>query len=98
MEEVLEKLKKIEALSLLAAKSVLNLDEVVLLTGYSKQHLYTLACNKQIPYYKPNGKNLFFKKDEVEEWLTRGKVNTNEENEQAALAYCAARKTKKARV
>ena len=59
-EEILDRLDKIERYTLLAAKNVLCLDDVSLLTGLSKSHLYKLTCNHQIPHYKPNGKQMYF--------------------------------------
>lgn len=52
-EELREQLDRIERYSLLAAKNVLCLDDVAILTGLSKSHLYKLTCNHQIPHYKP---------------------------------------------
>lgn len=46
-------LQRIDKNLLLAAKQVLNMDEVMLLTGLSKSHLYRLTSSCQIPHYKP---------------------------------------------
>lgn len=73
--------------SLLAAKNVLTIEDVALLTGISKSHLYKLTCTKQIPFYKPNGKYVFFDRLEVENWLKQNRVITKEEAEQQAAAY-----------
>ena len=48
-EELKEQLDRIERLTLLSAKNVLTLDDVSLLTGLSKSHLYklmTIALNR----------------------------------------------------
>ena len=42
-----QKLDLILIYSLLAAKNVLTLEDVSLLTGLSKSHLYKLTCNHQ---------------------------------------------------
>lgn len=88
-QEILERLKAIENYSLLAAKSTLTLDDVALLTGLSKSHLYKLTCNKAIPYYKPSGKYLYFDKSEVEAWMRQNRVATLAEAEQQAANYIA---------
>lgn len=44
-------LQRIDKNLLLAAKQVLNMDEVMLLTGLSKSHLYRLTSSCQIPHY-----------------------------------------------
>ena len=86
-EEILMKLEAIERYSLLAAKNVLCFDDVVLLTGLSKSHLYKLTCTNQIPHYKPNGKHVYFDRAEVEDWMKQNRVATQAEAEQKAVAY-----------
>lgn len=81
-----EKINQILVYSLLAAKNVLTLEDVALLTGLSKSHLYRLTCTHQIPYYKPNGKQIYFDRGEVEAWMKQNRVATQQETEQAAIA------------
>lgn len=89
MEElILSKLEAIERYSLLAAKNVLTIDDVAVLTGMSKSHIYKLTCSKQIPFYRPNGKTLYFDRKELEEWLKQNRVLTTAEAEQKAVSYC----------
>lgn len=88
INQVNERLDKVEMWARLAAKSVLNLKDVVLLTGFSTQYLYTLTSTHQIPHYK-NGNKLFFKKAEIEEWLTSFKVKTDAEIESEAATRLA---------
>ena len=89
MEEttILMRLEAIERYSLLAAKNVLTIDDAAVLTGLSKSHLYKLTCSKQIPFYRPNGKLVYFDRQELEGWLKQNRVNTTAEAEQAALTY-----------
>jgi excisionase family DNA binding protein len=89
-QEIITKLAAIERNTLLAAKNVLDIDDVALLTGLSKSHIYYLTCNSQIPHYKPTGKHLYFDRAEVESWMKRNRVNTQEEAEQAAIKYVVA--------
>jgi len=95
MEELRQELDQIKAYCLLAAKNMLSIDDVALLTGLSKSHLYKLTCAHQIPYYKPNGKQLYFDRHEVEEWMRQGKVNSTLESEQQAAAYLVAHPSRK---
>lgn len=87
-DTVIERLNSIERYSLLAAKNVLVLDDVALLTGLSKSHLYKLTCKHEIPFYKPNGKQIYFDRGEVENWMKQGRVATYEELEAKAVTYC----------
>jgi len=93
MEELRQELDQIKAYSLLAAKNVLNLEDVALLTGYSRSHLYKLTCTHQIPYYKPQGKVIYFDRKEVEDWMRQNRVSTTQEAEQQAAAYLVANPT-----
>ena len=54
-------------------KNILNLSEASRFTGYSKSHLYKLTHYRKINHYKPNGKNIFFKKEDLENFLLKGK-------------------------
>ena len=68
-------------------KNVLTLDEVSEYAGLSKSYVYKLTASRMIPHYKPRGKLLFFKKQELDEWLLSGRVTPVNETEQAAYEY-----------
>ena len=85
--EIKQQLAEIKELTLLAAKEMLTMDDAVLYTGLGKSYLYVLTCKNKIPYYKPNGKNIYFKKSELNDWLQRGRVNSIAEAESAAALY-----------
>lgn len=89
-DKILEEISELKKLTLLGVKEALTLDDVSVMTGLSKSHIYKLTASKLIPFYKPNNKNLFFSKKEVEAWMLQGRVNTNTEAEQQAIAYCVA--------
>lgn len=82
-----EKIDMILRYSLLAAKNVLTLEDVALLTGLSRSWLYKATCKNEIPFYKPNGKMLYFDRKEIEDWMRQGRVKTNAELEQEAANY-----------
>lgn len=48
---------------------VLSFKEVQQLLGVSKSYLYKCTSQGKIPCYRPTNGKLFFKKDEVLEWL-----------------------------
>jgi excisionase family DNA binding protein len=85
LEKQGERLIRIENL-LSASKTVLNLDEVCMLTGLSKSHIYKLTCYKKIPFYK-QAKHLFFDRIEIENWLKSSRHATSEELEKQASTY-----------
>lgn len=95
MNELIKRLDRLEVLTLLAAKSVLTLEEVCLLTGLAKSAVYKMTANRVIPHYHADGgKHLYFKKDEVEDWLTRNRVSSHNEDEQRAVNEYFSKKQK----
>lgn len=88
-ENIMQQLEEIKRLTLLAAKKVFNMDELVLYTGLSKSYIYRLTCTKGIPFYKPGGNRVWFKKDEIDEWMTRNRVKPGYEYEQDAVIAMA---------
>ena len=51
-------------------KNVLNFEEAVEYTGFSPSYLYKLTGSQRIPCYRPYGKMIFFKREELEDFLT----------------------------
>ena len=86
IEDLTIKIKNIEKL-LLTQKNVLNFSEVKLYTNLSESYLYELTSSGGIPCYKPNGKQLYFKKQEIEEWLLSNKKVTNIELDELSSSY-----------
>ena len=98
MKETTEQIlsKKIEALNLkierieklfLTQKNVLNFSELKLYTNLSESYLYELTSSGGIPCYKPNGKKLYFKKQEIEDWLLSNRKATNIELDELASSH-----------
>lgn len=83
---ILEKLLSIETL-LLDKKKVLNPDELANYTGYSKSTIYKMVQNNVLPYSKPNGKHLFFDKEEIDEWLLSNKSKSKLQLKYEASKY-----------
>ena len=87
-----QRLERIEQLTLLAAKDALTMDDAAAYTGLSKSYLYRLVCEKIIPYYKSaGGKQTYFKKSELCDWLLKHRVSTTEEAQESAAAYCVSK-------
>ena len=91
LQDLSNQLVRVERLAAISAKAILDLDEAVLFTGFSKGHLYRLTSERQIPHYKKNRK-LYFKKTELEAWLLEEKVLTNAEIDSRATTYIATHK------
>lgn len=57
--------------ALLSRKEILTLREVEKYTGLSRSTIYKMTHEKRIPFYKPTGKLIYFKRLEVEAWMLR---------------------------
>ena len=80
MQSIEERLTNLERINQ-GAKTILTLEEVAKYTNYSKSYIYKLTSRREIPCYKPNGKQLYFKRTEREEWLLTNRKMTNKEIE-----------------
>lgn len=87
-ESLLNEFEKIKAYALLGAKEVFTLDDLCLYTGLSKSHVYKLTCSKQIPYYRPSGKLMYFDRRDIVDWLKQNRINSISEAESQAARYC----------
>jgi len=68
-------------------KETLNLKEAAKYLNVSCSHLYKLTYSKQIPHYKPRGKQVFFERKELDRWLLQNRQTTKAEIEQAAIDH-----------
>jgi excisionase family DNA binding protein len=91
LQSIDERLRNIETL-LLAQKTVLNFDEVAAYTGLSKSYLYKLTSTGGIPCYKPQGKHIYFDKQEIDQWLLQNRRATNQELESQASTHVTLKK------
>lgn len=74
-------------------KDVLNIAECALYTGFAQSTIYKLTSENRIPFYKPNGGRIYFKKTELNAWLLRERQMTVTEINRKANAICAMRNT-----
>lgn len=68
-------------------KQVLTADEAADYLGITRSYLYKMTMRKEIPYYKPNGKNLYFDLDELNSWIKKCRVSSQFEIEERARTY-----------
>ena len=68
-------------------KNVLNFNEACTYLELSQSHLYKLTSTGAVPHYKPNGKKIYFDREELDNWLLRNRNNSKEEIEQQAADY-----------
>lgn len=68
-EELLRRISNIERLLEERKTKPLNLVEAAKYLSISQSHLYKLTSQRKIPSHKPNGKYLYFFRDELDEWV-----------------------------
>ncbi|HDZ9251674.1 TPA: helix-turn-helix domain-containing protein [Vibrio cholerae] len=69
LAEMLENIRSLKAMT----KEVMTVNECAQYTGLSVSYLYKLTHRKLIPFFKPMGKRLYFKRTEIDQWLLRNK-------------------------
>jgi len=68
----------------LLKKEVLNFNEAAVYLEVSHSHLYKLTSTGAIPFYKPNGKKIYFNRQELDNWILKSKhLSVDEINKQA---------------
>lgn len=72
-------------------KNYLILPEAAEYLGMSPAYLYKLVQFRRIPYYKPNGKKLYFQVEELDAWISANRVATIAELEEKAAVHMARR-------
>ena len=70
---------------------IMNMNEACVFTSSSKSLLYKLTASRKIPHSK-RGKKLYFKREELLDWMTEDKVSTQEAHRGNALSLLAKRR------
>jgi excisionase family DNA binding protein len=73
-EENMELLQRLGALLSAQMSKPMNIGDVAEYLSVSKQCIYNLSSRGEIPYYKPNGKRLYFRKSEIDAWWSRRRI------------------------
>jgi len=90
MDKILEEIQELKRMlseQSLLQKQVLNFNEACQYLDISQSHLYKLTSTKQVPHFCPQGKRLYFKRTELDEWLQRNRKSAADEIDQAAADY-----------
>lgn len=86
LEDIAQRLDRLERMTALSAKNVLDINDTAELTGYSVKYLRLLIAKRDIPHYR-RGNRLYFDRDEIEEWMLGERIPTNEEMKVKAIGY-----------
>ena len=88
INDIKHQLDRIESMTLIGAKNVLDFDETLLYTGLSRGHLYRLTSTRAIPHSK-RCRKLYFDKAELDRWMLESRIPTQEEIDSQAATYVA---------
>lgn len=86
LEDIAQRLDRLETLTALASKDVLDIKDTSMLTGYTVKYLRLLIARRGIPHYR-RGNRIYFNRDEVEEWMMGTRIPTKEEMNVRAMGY-----------
>jgi excisionase family DNA binding protein len=67
-------------------KEALDIKEAAEYTGFSVPGLYDLTYKKKVPFYKPSGKKIYFKRSELDIFIFRNKCSADYELSERADA------------
>ena len=84
---ILERLERIEAILSKTAKTILTVDDLIDYTGFKRSYIYKLVHLNEIPYSKPQGKILFFDREEIDHWLRQNKSQSKSQIGSNAIDY-----------
>lgn len=72
------------------AKEVLSVEEAARFMDIARSSLYKMTSDRSIPFYRPNGKMIYFEKADILEWIRKNRVMPvmyNEDKEQKPESY-----------
>lgn len=88
LQQLQNSMDELKRIAVLGAKETLSIDEVSQVYDLKKSYLYSLVHNKRLPYYKVGGGRLvFFKKSDVEAFIQSCRIDSNDEQEAAAIMH-----------
>lgn len=87
IEDISQEQNKLQRLAVILTKSILTLGETAVYLDMSESHIYKKTAQKKIPHFNPGGKRLFFRRDELDQWLLRNRQGTSEEISKRASNY-----------
>lgn len=83
--------QKLEDLAL-NARDTFTFEQAYQYLKISASMLYKLVCRKAIVAYKPGGKLLYFKKQDLQNWMLSGRKKTAKEEKAQALNTLSAKR------
>ena len=92
-EELTHAISEIKRSVIVMMKKVWSVADLALVLDVSESRVRHIAAQGAIPAYKQNG-SLFFKREEIEAWLTANRIASKAEIDSQAATYCVKRRIK----
>ncbi len=87
IQNEIKELKKLLLENNLNTKEIFSVDDVIVYLQISKSYLYKLTSKRQIPFYTPGGKKIYFKRTEIDQWIYDSKVESISETQDDVERY-----------
>ena len=68
-------------------RTLLTTEEAASYMGIKKSYLHKLMMKKEIPFFKPNGKLCYFDRKDLDKWMRRIRIASNQEIDSQAQGY-----------
>ncbi|WP_229720443.1 helix-turn-helix domain-containing protein [Winogradskyella helgolandensis] len=78
-QEQLNQIKEEFSEVLKPLKNFMSVDDLSVYLELSKSAIYKMTSKKEIPFYNPGGKKIYFKRVEVDAWIESGRIASDSE-------------------
>ena len=68
-------------------KEMISAKEAAVLLDISMSSLYKMTHTNEVPFYKPGGNKLYFKKEELLTWMLQHRIKSQSEINKEAIDY-----------
>ena len=68
-------------------RTLLTTEEAASYMGIKKSYLHKLMMKKEIPFFKPNGKLCYFDRQDLDKWMRRIRIASNQEIDSQVQGY-----------
>ena len=72
---------------LYSLKEFLTIDEASDYLGLAQSTIYKMTSRREIPVYKPNGKQVLIQRDDLNNWIRKSKIMSAEELDEYAKTH-----------
>jgi excisionase family DNA binding protein len=87
-KRILQELNDIKA-QLKGAKEILTSDEAAAFLNLELAYLYKLTSAGILPFFKPNGKKIYFSRQDLVNWALSNRSVTSQDLDEKAATYIA---------